>query len=199
MEFITSNLPLIAIGICLLFVLSIIIGMRNSIIRQKNQVKRAWADVVAYQLKKLKVIPLIEDSVRKYTEFERSVHLQIAEVRSTIKNLQTSAADGVVDVKKLAAAEQASKNLLAGMNATFENYPNLRSSELYNSYFRELSEAQENITAAIAIFNGAVQYFNNTLEVFPSNLINSIFNHQKPVNEFSDAAASAEIAYRPNI
>jgi LemA protein len=195
MDFMVSNLHLAITGVIVLIIIAIVIVMSNAITKQKNLIKRAWADVITYQLRKLKVIPLIEKGVKEYEVFEGDTLQKIVELRNALRGLK----HGEIDHVKFAAAEKASKKLMSSLNVTFERYPSLKTSELYKAYFKELSEAQENITAAITIFNGAVMEFNCFIQTFPGNIINAAFNKQKPVNEFTDEAASKEIEYKPNL
>lgn len=192
------NIILIGLGITVLvafvFVLCVV-SMYNGIVEGKNRVKRAWADVIAYQVQKIKVIPELERGLKQYQEFEQGTQEKLAELRSSLGRLSGE----VIDPKALEKVQSQSQMLLSGLRATFEAYPNLKTSDLYRRWMKELSEIQSNITAAITIFNQCVQSFNNSLQVFPSNLVNARLNHETPVTVFSDSKAQAEFEYQPNI
>lgn len=64
---------------------------------------------------------------------------------------------------------------------------------------REVTEQQENIGAAIRIFNQNVEAFNTGIEVFPGSLINSLFAKKTRLKTFTDSEAQAGFEYSPNI
>jgi LemA protein len=63
---------------------------------------------------------------------------------------------------------------------------------------REITEQQENIGAAITIFNGAVEVFNNSIQMFPNSFVNGCLNKKSIIIPFSDSQASAAFEYKPN-
>jgi|SRR5688572_4109145 len=169
------------------------ISLRNGIVSSKNRVKRAWADVIAYQRRKLNVIPALEQGLKDHQAYEQSTLEKVTALRSAVAALS---ADNV-NVGQLQQADQLSKSLLSGLRVTAEAYPVLKTSELYAGWMRELSEAEENIAAAIIIFNGTVHVFNDGIQEFPGNMVNAWFNHERPLETFTDTAAQAGIEYRP--
>ena len=174
-------------------VVLIVIVIYNGIVSGKNRVKRAWADVIAYQMKKMKVIPELEKGMKDYKQFEQDTFTKVAEVRSAVAKLS----DDAIDPKLLKVAERASQSLLSGLRATFEAYPDLKTSELYKKWMNSLEEMQENITAAITIFNGTVEDFNDSIMMFPSSMVNNMFNKEKELSTFADSAAQGEFEYKP--
>ena len=63
----------------------------------------------------------------------------------------------------------------------------------------EISEQQEQIGAALRIFNSNVETFNSYIQNFPNNLVNSVLNKEVAVSVFADSAASSGFEYRPNL
>ncbi len=171
----------------------IVVGLRNGIVSAKNRVKRAWADVIAYQRKKLNVIPALEEGLKKYQAYEEGVLKSLTALRSSVAKLS----DDQVNVGDLQEVDQHSKALLSGLRVAVEAYPVLKASELYAGWMRELAEAEENIAAAIVIFNGTVQGFNDNIQEFPGNLVNSWFNHEGTLETFSDSKAQGQFEYQP--
>lgn len=182
-----------ACGLAALLTAIVVIALRNGIVSSKNRVKRGWADVIAYQRKKLKVIPALEQGLKDHQAYEGGVLKEITALRSSVGNLN----EGTVDVGQLQEVSRHSKALLAGLHVAVEAYPNLKTSELYASWMRELSEAEENIAAAIVIFNASVHGFNDRIQLFPGNVVNSWFNHEKTLDTFSDSEAQGELEYQP--
>lgn len=173
--------------------ISTVISLRNGIVSSKNRVKRAWADVIAYQRRKLNVIPALEQGLKDHQAYEQSTLEKLVALRSAVSALSAE----TVNIGQLQQAEQLSKSLLSGLRVTVEAYPALKTSELYAGWMRELSEAEENIAAAIVIFNGTVHVFNDGIQEFPGNMVNTWFNREQPLETFTDSAAQAGIEYQP--
>jgi len=176
-----------------LITIGAVVGLRNGIVSSKNRVKRAWADVIAYQRKKLNVIPALEKGLKDHQAYEEGVLTQITALRSSVAKLSTDK----MDVGQLQEVDQQSKSLLTGLRVAVEAYPVLKTSELYAGWMRELAEAEENIAAAIVIFNSTVQTFNDYIQEFPGNLVNSSFNHERPLDTFTDSNAQNQFEYKP--
>ncbi len=67
-----------------------------------------------------------------------------------------------------------SKELIRSLNVVVENYPELKADTLYSKMMDDIQEQNENVGAAISIFNRNVEVFNNQIEVFPNNIINTM-------------------------
>lgn len=92
----------------------------------------------------------------------------------------------------------ATHSLTGGLTATFEAYPELKATDIYSSLMQEISEQEENVGAAIRIYNSNVQHFNTGIQVFPNNLVNAILTRKKYIKEFFDSKAASAFEYKPN-
>jgi len=189
----TGLIILGAVAFIALVKIIVIVSLRNGIVSAKNRVKRAWADVLAYQRKKLNVIPALEQGLKDHQAYERGVFKDITALRASAERLS----DDKVDIGQLQDVDRRSKMLLSSLNVAVEAYPALKTSELYAGWMRELAEAEENIAAAIVIFNSTVQGFNDNIQEFPGNLVNSWFNRERPLDTFTDGKAQGGFEYQP--
>jgi hypothetical protein len=78
-----------------------------------------------------------------------------------------------------------------------ENYPELKADALYSKMMDDIQEQNENVGAAITIFNRNVELFNNQIEVFPNNLINTLTLSKKAIRPFKDNLATENFDYKP--
>lgn len=170
-----------------------VVGLRNGIVEAKNRVQRAWADVIVYQRKKLKVIPALEQGLKDHQAYESGVLTQVTALRTSLGKLSPN----TVNTAQLQAVEQDYKAFRSALTVAVEAYPVLKTSELYASWMRELSEAEENIAAAIVVFNSTVERFNDGIQEFPGNVVNSYFNNEQALATFTDTAAQGEFEYQP--
>lgn len=169
------------------------IAIRNNIISLKNKAKRSWADVAVYVNNKLKVLPTLEKLVKEHKEFESSLLTEIVSLRN-YKLSKNSATNDVKDI------EEKFNSLLKGINLTVENYPELKSAQLYNNLMKEVVEQQENISASVVIFNSNVEMFNTYIQSFPNNIINNTLNKEDILESFEDKTSlNSEFSFYPNL
>ncbi len=102
------------------------------------------------------------------------------------------------DISQLQHIEKMSKELIRSLNVVVENYPELKADALYSKMMDDIQEQNENVGAAITIFNRNVELFNNQIEVFPNNLINTLTLSKKSIRPFKDNLATDNFDYKPN-
>lgn len=167
----------------------------NAIIGRYNAVDRAWASVLTQERQKNKIIPHVEQLVEDYKLYEGSVLTEVTKLRSALDQLSS----GSVNADLLAQAEKQTNDLLMGLRVAVEAYPDLKASDTYLKVMAEISEQQEQIGAAIRIFNQNVEAFNNGIQMFPGSLVNGLLNKKSAIKAFSDSEASAGFDYKPNL
>ena len=184
---------LIFLGI---FALIVIWGIwvRNNIVRYFNATRRAWAEVANFERQKVKTLEALETTLQEYSQFEKSTLEKVTELRQQILNLNIQE----TDVSKLQHIESLSKDLMKNLSVVVENYPELKADTLYAKMMDDIQEQNENVGAAISIFNRNVEEFNNNIEIFPNNLVNSLTLSKKAIRPFSDSVVSQNFDYRPN-
>lgn len=170
-----------------------VIGLYNTIIGGYNRAQRAWSDVLAYERGKTKVLEALLEQAKLFKDYESRVVETVTRLRSAIGDLPKEA-----NGDALSAVERGTKELLGGLRVAVEAYPDLKASDVVNNLMREISEQQDNVAAAITIFNREVERFNNSVQMFPGSLVNGLLSKKAAVNPFADEAASAGFGYRPN-
>ena len=179
-----------------IFVLIIIWGVsvRNNIVRYFNATRRAWSEVANFERQKVKTLETLENTLEQYTQFEKSTLEKVTQLRKQILNLNIND----TDISQLQHIEKLNHDLMKSLNVVVENYPELKADTLYAKMMDDIQEQNENVGAAISIFNRNVEEFNNTIQIFPNNLVNSITLSKKTIRPFSDAVITQNFDYRPN-
>ena len=175
-----------------------VVVIYNGIVGKFNAVDRAWASVLTQERQKNKIIPHVEKLVEDYKLHESSVLADVTRLRNSIAEL-ANPSSATPDTAKLAQAEKYTASLLQGLKVAVEAYPELKASDLYLKLMAEISEQQEQIGAALRIFNRNVEEFNNAIQMFPGSLVNSLLNHKQPLQSFTDSEAQAGFDYKPNL
>ncbi|MDR0279258.1 MAG: LemA family protein [Paucimonas sp.] len=171
----------------------VVISLYNSIIGGANRAQRAWSDVLTYERQKTRVLDALQQQVGSYKEYEQKILTDITRLRSAIHGLPDQA-----NGQSLVGSQQATRELLNDLRVVFEAYPDLKAAEVVNNLMREIAEQQENVGAAVVIFNGEVERFNNTIQMFPGSLVNGMLNKKSAIVPFSDSEASRSFEYKPN-
>ncbi|WP_122899513.1 LemA family protein [Acinetobacter sp. B51(2017)] len=184
---------MIFLGLVILFIMTVII-IRNNIVRYHNASIRAWADVASFERQKVKILEGLAPVLAEYSQFEQGTLAQVTELRQNVVQLKTDS----TDIGRLQQIEALSKQFMQHLNVVVENYPELKANQIYLKMMQEIEEQNENVGAAITIFNRNVEVFNNYIQIFPNNLINTATTGKKPIRVFRDASTTQNFDYRPN-
>ncbi|MCL4437460.1 LemA family protein [Patescibacteria group bacterium] len=147
------------------------IAIFNSLITRKNRVAEAWSDIEVQLKRRYDLIPNLVESVKGYAAHEKSVIEDVTNARTAAMSAQ--------DPKEKLAAENQLSQTLKSLFAVAENYPQLRASENFQKLQDELVDTEDKIQAARRFYNSNVRDYNIAIEVFPKNLIASIFGFGK--------------------
>ena len=180
--------------IIIIALLTAYVWIRNLIVRNENACKRAWSEVANFELQKVKILDELKPLIDRYTNFEQGTLTQISALRQNILSLQPEQQN----VKQLEQVESLSSELFKGIQLQVEAYPELKADEIYQTVMAEISEQNQNVGASITIFNRNVEQFNNSIQVFPNNLVNSIGINKKALRPFRDPVTSKAFSYKPN-
>jgi LemA protein len=175
---------LIILGIIVLLVI-ITISLYNRLVKLRNNREQAFADVDVQLKQRHDMIPQLVDAVKGYMQHERGVLTEVTEARANAMKA-TSINDKIVAENRLSTA-------LDGLKVAVEAYPDLKASQNFLDLQNEISDIENKIAAARRFFNSATKELNVATEVFPSNLIATLFSFKRePLFELGDQRAIVE-------
>ncbi len=151
-----------------------VIGVFNSLIRLKNRVQEAWADIDVQLKRRYDLIPNLVETVKGYAAHERELFQKVTEARTKAMTAEQSG-----DPKKIGEAENVLSGTLKTLFAVAESYPDLKASQNFLELQRELTDTEDKIQAARRFYNANVRDLNTKIEIFPANIIASMFNFKK--------------------
>jgi LemA protein len=169
-------------AVILVLVLLFIIGIYNSLIRLRNQVDNSWSQIDVQLKRRHDLIPNLVETAKGYMLHERGTFEAITNARSQ--------AMGAKSVAEAAKAEGALGEALSKFLLVVENYPDLKANQNFLALQEELTSTENKISFSRQSYNDQVLYFNNKIQMFPSNTIASIFNFIK--REFFEVGEAAE-------
>lgn len=158
---------LIIIGLLVL----IAVGIYNSLVVLRNRCENAWAQVDVQLRRRYDLIPNLVGTVKGYAKHEREVFEKVTEARARAINAQT--------VKEQGQAENMLTGALKSLFAVVENYPELKANQNFLMLQEELAGTESKIAYARQFYNDTVMKFNMKQQIFPSNLIASMFGFKQ--------------------
>lgn len=144
----------------------------NSLIRRKNDVENAFASIDVMLRKRYDLIPKVVEAVKAYMKYEKEVLAEITGLRVKALSQNMTAEERVQLENRLGAK-------LTHLLIAVENYPDLKASTNFLQLQGSLNEVEEQLAASRRAFNAAVTLYNNSIEVFPSNIIASVMNYRR--------------------
>ena len=171
-----GNLVLAVVGalVCLAVVVVIWWGLAsyNKLVRQRNQVDAAWAQIDVQLRRRYDLIPNLVETVRGYAAHERGTLDAVVQARNSA--IAAAAAQPVAR----AQAENALTQTLGRLFALAEAYPTLRANENFLGLQGELSGTEDKIAYARQFYNSAVQTYVTSVQSIPTNVIARIGGFQ---------------------
>ena len=144
----------------------------NLLVRIRQQVRESWSGIDTELKRRYDLVPNLVETVKGYAAHEKQVLTAVTEARS---RAQTSTGSPGAQAKDEKALVDSMRRLLA----VVEDYPDLKASDHFLALQQELANTEDRIQAARRFYNGNVRDLNTRVEVFPSNLIASMFNFTK--------------------
>jgi LemA protein len=177
-------IPLIVI-LALIFILVVwFVGIYNALIRLRNQVKNAWSQIDVQLKRRHDLIPNLIDTVKGYMKHERETLESITAYRSQAMNASS--------VGEKAEAEGLLSGALGKLQIAVEAYPDLKANQNFLSLQEELTSTENKISYARQSYNDQVLFYNNKIQMFPSNIVAGMFTFKE--EEFFELEDPAEKA-----
>ena len=165
---------MIGLIVVLVFVVVVglfIVGIYNALVRLRNQVENAWSQIDVQLKRRHDLIPNLIETAKGYMQHERETFEAITEARSR--------AMGAGSVADSAKAEGGLSQALSNFMLVVENYPDLKANQNFLSLQEELTSTENKIAFSRQGYNDQVLFFNNKIQMFPSNIIAGMFSFTK--------------------
>jgi len=145
--------------------LFIFIIIYNGLVRLRNRVKNAWAQIDVQLKRRYDLIPNLIETVRGYMKHERETLESVTNAR----NMAQQISGGSVGARSKAEAELSSA--LGRLMVVVENYPDLKASQNFLALQEELTSTENKISFSRQFYNDSVLRINNQTQMFPSNIV----------------------------
>ena len=166
-------------------VLAIILWvLYNGLVRLRNQVKNAWAQIDVQLKRRYDLIPNLVETAKGYMKHERETLEAVTNARNLAQQ-QSSAGAG-----QRAKAEGELSSALSRLLAVVENYPDLKANQNFLALQEELTSTKNKISFSRQFYNDSVLRYNNQTQMVPSNIVAGMFKFK--ASEFFEVTLAAE-------
>lgn len=178
----------IAIGVVVvlllfgLIVVGQLTGIRNDLVKQRESINGAWAQVDVALQRRADLIPNLVETVKGYAKQEKGVIQSVADARAALVGARTP--------QEKIEANSRLDGALSRLLVVVENYPNLKSNENFLRLQDELAGTENRIAVERRKYNETVQRYNTEIDLFPNNIAASLFGfHRNDAYFKTDAGA----------
>ena len=165
---------LVTLGVLVVVIVIVsgrLMGGYNQLVTERNDIQARWAQVDTDMKRRADLIPNLVETVKGYAKQEQTVIGEVADARAALLG-----AHGKQD--EIAANNQLS-GAIGRLLVLQENYPQLKSNENFLRLQDELAGTENRIAVDRRDYNEAIKKYNTDVELFPKNVVASIFHFQR--------------------
>jgi LemA protein len=183
-------------GVGILVIVAAVLGggyvWYATLIARRNKVKEAMSSVDVHLNQRHDLIPNIVKLAGRFMEHERELLTEVTRLREEARRPIGSTPG---EVGKRFEVEGRLGQRMGQLLVSIEAYPELKSDRPLVEAQQTWTEIEAQITAARRFYNAAVNQLNNSIQIFPGQIIAAIAGVQ--AMPFFEAAAGARVA--PNV
>lgn len=161
----------IILVVVIVLLVIIVAGGYNSLVSLRNKVKDQWSQIDVQLKKRADLIPNLVETVKGYAKHEKETLENVIKARNALNTASS--------VEEEIAANNQITGALNKLFALSEAYPELKANENFLSLQKDLKDVEEKISYARQFYNDVVMSYNNKVQMFPSNIIASLFGFKE--------------------
>jgi LemA protein len=154
-------MPVIAIVLIVvaLIIVGWFIGTSNKLNKAVVKIEEADSDIDVALTKRYDTLTKMVDVVKGYAKHEKETIFEVINLRKGMS------------VKEKQEASQKMDAMQGQINVLAEAYPELKSSENYNTLQKSIVEVEEHLQASRRMFNANVSVLNQMIVTFPTSIV----------------------------
>jgi LemA protein len=171
----------IVLVVILVLLALVVVGLYNRLVRYRNRVDNAWAQVEVQLKRRWDLIPNLVETVKGYAAHERETFEAVTQARTRAQQATSPA--------EAAQAEGILSQALGRLFAVAEAYPQLRATENFQQLQAQLSDTENKVAVSRQVYNDSVLTYHNAIQTFPGTLMAGPFGFtQREFFEVEDEA-----------
>ncbi len=177
----TSTIVLIVIAILAIVIIFALISVYNELTKERILTQEGASGVGTFLQQRNDLIPNLVETVKGYAGHENKTLTEVTKWRNQSVGANT--------VEEQNVASQGLKQALINMLSISENYPELKANAQFQELMGQLAAIEEKINDARRYYNGTVREYNQSMAVFPKNIVAGSFGFKPAVFFAEDAEA----------
>lgn len=149
--------------IILLVSISVVICWSITVVNRFKQyeikIQEGLSGIEVALTKRYDTLTKLLDVSKGYMTYERELFTKVISLRQGM------------DIGELGQAEHQMSQISGQLFAVAENYPELRSSEVFAELQRSVRDTEEHLQAAYRLYNANVTRYNTAIAIFPASLL----------------------------
>ncbi|WP_456437422.1 LemA family protein [Desulfurobacterium sp.] len=164
---------MIRVVIILLLVVIILytISTYNRFQSLKNGAEATLGQIKVALKKRLDMISQLVNTVKSHAKFEKETFEKVAALRSGVARAETP--------EELSEIERETRRIMGAINVAVESYPELKTSTIVLELTQAIQDIENEIARHRYTYNNIAQEMNTKIDMFPSNLVASMFGFRK--------------------
>ena len=151
-------------GLIILVVIAVIlviwcISTKNGFKRREIKVEEGLSGIEVALTKRYDMLNKLLDTAKGYMAHEKEMFTEVIRLRKGMS------------ISEMNDAEHKMTEMSGRLFAVAENYPELRSSEVFVELQRGIRDAEEHLQAARRLYNANVTEYNTAIAMFPASLL----------------------------
>jgi len=178
----TGTVVLLVILAIIVFGILFFVSIYNKLILLKNRFKNGFAQIDVQLKRRYDLIPNLVEIAKGYMKHEREVLEAVIKARNQASSAMEKASADPANpeaIQGLIGAESALSGTLGRLFALVEAYPDLKANQNMMQLSEELTTTENKVSFARQAFNDAVMAYNTAREVFPNNIVASMFSFKE--------------------
>ena len=180
------GVPILVVLTIILIVVGVVgylVTIYNSLVRLKNDIDKAWANVDVLLKQRHDELPKLIETCKGYMQYEQKTFQMIVEARTAYQRANS--------VAEKAQADNMLSGALKNLFAVAENYPELKANNSFLQLQSRITGLEETIADRREFFNDSVNTYNIRIAQIPDTLV-AHFMSLQPRQLFQVAAGDRE-------
>ena len=173
-------LPLIVLGLFLLWGYSSFKGFNNTAVTYQEDAKTAWSNVESSYQRRADLIPNLVNTVKGYAAHESETLEAVIKARASATSTKIDASN--LTEENMAAYQRAQQGLagaLGRLMVVAEKYPDLKANTNFLELQSQLEGTENRINVERNRFNALVNTYNKHIKIFPNSVFAGMLNFEE--------------------
>jgi LemA protein len=174
---------IIIVVVVLLVLISIVVY--NGLVRLRNRVDEAWAQIDVMLKRRHDLIPNLVETVKGYASHERQTLEEVVQARNQAVNASSPQQAG--------QAENVLTQTLGRLFALAEQYPDLKANQNFLALQEELTSTEDKVAYSRQYYNDSVRSFNTKIQSIPAKFFAGPMGYSARQYFETETAADREV------